>query len=92
MLLMSPPNRLLNFTNATTLQLRTFEEIEERLRDRFLNAKIDLDILIVDYRTKSGYFVRAYYNKRGEWIKKAFYKGYDSTHKEPLQIISIKTK
>jgi len=87
-MLMEPP-KLTNWINATVLQLRTFEEVEAAKKQSILNAEIKLNILQIDYKTKSGFFVRAFFDNRGKLIKKRFFRGYDISNKEPLQPVKF---
>ena len=50
---------------------------KQLLKDRFLKAYLSGDKMILKYKTRGGYFIRASFNAKGICIMKEYFKNYD---------------
>lgn len=79
-----------NLNGATEEQMQKYEQCRTHLGERLLTAHISkFHILVIKYSTKAGYFVRATYSVKGEWIESKYYKSID-THTGHLKDFMFK--
>jgi hypothetical protein len=89
MILTSNQNQqLLNFSNqATVSQSQTFERYCTEKPGRILPSKIDQGFMVLNYRTKTGYFVQIKFDQYGEQIFRGFYTDWNETDNEPCNLL-----
>jgi hypothetical protein len=77
--------RLQRGAKATVQQLEVFKHQSGVLCDRLLYAKVTTgNVLVIDCKTKAGYYVRKSYDNKGNLVSRVFYKEYDLVNHTPM--------
>lgn len=80
---------LANIDQATTDQLAQFLKLKLKRGPAILTAKMENSFLIVHYRTKAGYFIRATFNRAGHSIKKQPFRNWNEVDQEPFNPVNF---
>lgn len=77
--------QLLQMENATAAQLAKFIEMKQARGDRFLHSEINAaGLLVMSWRTKTGYFVQSKYDSDGNRVERAFFLNWNETDNKPF--------